>query len=207
MRPLDITTLETQLRAAIDAGNAAEITRLGDLIDRHERDNPKAVASLASAALWYASAGLRVFPLRAGSKIPHPGTHGCKDATTDETRIRQWWTDRPDSNIGIATGHLIDVVDVDGVSGQQSRVAHWDDIFGQVDADKVAVVMTPRPGGMHIYVPAQGEGNSASIVPSVDYRGAGGYVVAPPSVITEGDNPGIYIFLSAPRFNAIATAA
>lgn len=207
MRPLDLNTLETQLRAAIDRDDAAEISRLGDLIDRHERDNPKPAVTLGSAALWYASVGLHVFPLRAGSKIPHPRTHGCKDATTDSAQILQWWTEIPDSNIGIATGHLVDVVDIDGVVGQQSRTCHWDDMFAAIDHDKVAVVMTPRPGGMHIYVPAQGEGNSAGIVPAVDYRGTGGYVVAPPSVISDGANPGTYTFLSAPRFAELATAA
>ncbi len=42
-------------------------------------------------ALWYASEGVAVFPLRPGRKDPElPG--GFKNATRDETQIRDWWT-------------------------------------------------------------------------------------------------------------------
>jgi len=49
-----------------------------------------------------------------------PGKHpraenGFKAATTDEGIIRQWWTQGPDANIGVATGAAsgFDVLDVD----------------------------------------------------------------------------------------------
>lgn len=35
----------------------------------------------------------------------HPDTpHGVKDATTEETTITQWWTEKPSANVGIAMG-------------------------------------------------------------------------------------------------------
>jgi hypothetical protein len=61
----------------------------------------------------------------------------------------------------------------------------------------VAKVLTPRRPGMHLYVPAQGRGNKAAMYPGVDYRGQGGYVVAPPSVT----DVGAYRFLGTPNFN------
>jgi hypothetical protein len=56
---------------------------------------------------------------------------------------------------------------------------------------------------MHIYVPAQGDGNSAHLFEGIDYRGAGGYVVAPPSV----NEQGAYRFLGTPGLADLATAA
>jgi hypothetical protein len=174
-----------------------------------DEDTPKPVVSLLSAALYYASMGLRVFPLSPGSKIPFKGSDGCLGATSNPELIRDWWGDDPDSNIGLATGYLVDVIDIDGPAGQKSRVDHWADIFEQIDADSIAKVTTPRPGGMHIWVPANGQGNAAGILPGVDIRGAGGYVLAPPSILVEGrckpsDTPGTYRFLGIPQLDGLA---
>lgn len=195
---------EVKLRAAIDAGNADAIRAAYVDVERLTPVRPQ--VTLLGAALYYAEVGLRVFPLRPGTKIPFAGSNGCLGATTNAELIRDWWGDDPDANIGIATGHKVDVVDIDGAPGQKSRVDNWEEIFSKVDADNVAKVLTPRPGGMHIYVPANGQGNSAAILPGVDIRGAGGYVLAPPSVLIEGlckptDTPGTYRFLGTPRFN------
>lgn len=36
-------------------------------------------------------------------------------------------------------------------------------------------------GGTHLYIKPTGDGNTAGLRPGIDYRGDGGYVVAPPS--------------------------
>jgi hypothetical protein len=78
-------------------------------------------------ALSYAARGWPVFPLHSinhrkcscgHSKCTSPGKHpktinGVKDATTDENQIRTWWGAGPDSNIGIATGGGLVVLDAD----------------------------------------------------------------------------------------------
>jgi hypothetical protein len=51
-----------------------------------------------------------------GSLVPH----GVKDATCNRARILAWWTRHPQANIGLATGHLFDVLDVDGPTGAQA---------------------------------------------------------------------------------------
>jgi putative DNA primase/helicase len=50
----------------------------------------------------------------------HPITqHGVNDATTDRNRIRNWWAESPDANIGIAAGSEsgIIVLDIDPRNG------------------------------------------------------------------------------------------
>lgn len=222
MTPLTLAEAEQDLTAAYLDGNPERIAAAEALVDK--LDVPKAAPTLASAALWYVEQGFPVFPILVGRKIPSPKCvackdkgcpgpeacghelcHGFKDATTDRATVADWWTRFPHANIGLATGHLFDVVDVDGPLGQASRAKHWDDIFGQIDADAVAKVLTPRPGGMHLYVPPTGDGNSTSIVAGVDYRGLGGYVLAPPSVIAAGgkDHPGTYRFLGTPSLDVL----
>lgn len=175
MRPLD---LEQQLRDAIDHGDTAEISRLGNLMDAEEQE--RRTPTMLASALWYAEQGLRVFPLQPGAKIPHKGFKWRDEATDAPDRIREWWTTRPDANLAVATGHTVDVIDVDGPVG----VVSWARMRGLPPA--LGRVSTPRPGGNHIYIAASGRGNRAGVAPGVDYRGLGGYVVAPPSVNSDG---------------------
>lgn len=181
MLPYTLTDAEAELRDAINTGDPTQIDLLAVTIDAMTAATQQ-VTTLA-AALWYAEAGLHVFPIQPGEKTPYPGTHGCKDATSDPDTIREWWEHWPDSNLAIATGHLIDVIDIDGLIGQQSRCGNW----GRFESLHVlAKVSTPRPGGMHLYVPTAGEGNKAGLLPGIDYRGAGGYILAPPSSTPKG---------------------
>lgn len=178
---------EVELRAALAAQDWVEVARVTPLLDALDA-SPQGAVSIVSAALWYAERGLKVFPLRPMSKLPRPGSRGCKDATSDPDLIRQWWREEPNANLGIATGHVVDVMDFDGVQGHAS----WGEAFPDPalpwghGVEVLATVSTPRPGGLHVYLPATGGGNRAGFLPCVDYRGLGGYVVAPPSITDQG---------------------
>jgi len=109
-----------------------------------------------------------------GSLVPH----GVKDATTNRARVLAWWTRHPQANIGLATGHLFDVLDVDGPTGAQAirtlAAAHG-------LASSGPLVRTGG-GGWHFYLAPTGLGNvHPAGLEQVDWRGRGGYVVAPPS--------------------------
>lgn len=150
----------------------------------------RADALLLSALDYAHRLRLRVLPLRPGSKIPLggaqccDGTHanGCTTATSDPALVARWWREHPAANIGIATGDRVDVIDQDGPEGAISwarigRADAWPAVLG--------IVLTVRPegGGVHRYVASTGDGNGTKIAPGIDYRGRGGYVVAPPSII------------------------
>ena len=178
--PTPTQTLEADLAAAIKAGDSTRIDHLGAQL---EQNPPQPPASILAAALWYATLGLRIFPLQPHTKLPLKGCKWAAEACSDPATIRQWWTVTPDANVAITTGHIVDVIDIDGPLGQ---VWHYSKPDMNDQLGVVGVVSTPRPGGQHLYVPATGLGNKAGRWPGVDYRGTGGYVVAAPSHNEQG---------------------
>jgi len=191
--------VERELREAMARDDWQAVERLSVVLDRI--GVPQRPSNIMGAALWYAEQGMHVFPLQPRSKLPYPGTRGCKDATTDPEQITRWWREHPLSNLGLATGYVVDVVDFDGVRAHAAWGELWADVPSMdlvPGAPLLATVTTPRPGGLHAYVVATGEGNRANMVAGVDYRGRGGYVVAPPSYTDTGSyaflrpfNPGL----------------
>lgn len=135
---------------------------------------------LLAAALRYAEWGWPVFPLKPGGKQPAT-RNGFKDATADADRIRVWWDATPDANIGLPTGIAFDVIDVDVPAG----VMPYSQLVGDRLVPDAHGQVATASGGLHLYIPATGDGNRAAILPGIDYRGAGGYVVAPPSTLGE----------------------
>jgi hypothetical protein len=198
--PTKLEALYDRWTGAIAQGNRELEKQLEAQITELESQPPR----LLDAALIYAAWGWEVFPLlplaraaeiaqREGmplSKVAKRPTtkHGFKDATTDTDEIRQWWERHPDSNIGVATGHLFDVVDVDthkgGMDSYRRLVAAEDDA-GHGPIPDVHGKVATTSGGWHLYVQPMGYGNTAdtgkSPLPGIDFRGRGGYVVCPPS--------------------------
>lgn len=148
-----------------------------DRRDRYTPPPPTKSVPMLAAALWYAAQDLTVFPCRAGSKLPAT-PHGFKDATTDEGRIRAWWADMPAANIGVATGGLADVVDCDSWEGA--------DAFADIGEPPPLLGVSITPRGRHYWIPATGRGCSTRLRPGLDWRGTGGYAVAPPSATSDG---------------------
>lgn len=163
--------------AAIQREDMGEAGRLEALLNK-----PVPASALGPPALWYAKQGWAVFPLAPNGKQPllpkRHGGNGLHDATTDPDRVRAWWTRYPEANIGLVTGTAgFDVIDIDGPTGARSLADLGDGVLPDVHGKALT------PNGMHLYVLSTGDGNRAGVRPGIDYRGVGGYVVAPPSQI------------------------
>jgi putative DNA primase/helicase len=137
-------------------------------------------------AQHYARQGWPVFPLVAGGKVPliarDRGGRGCHDATLDLNRIEHWWIQEPQANIGIATGgrSSLLVIDVDVKDGR--------DGINSVQALETPRTFTVRTasGGYHLYFlmpPDAPVSIGQGLLPGVDWRGTGGYVLAAGSIV------------------------
>jgi len=142
---------------------------------------------LIDAAMAYGEIGLSIFPLQPVTKIPYAGTRGVLDATTDLIRVEKHWSRYSNSNIGIATGFAHSVLDVD----TKNDAPGWDSAhrlnrFGLLQS-AFAQSSTPSGGG-HLFFAADDEGNhtAGGANHGLDFRGVGGYVLAPPSVLDVG---------------------
>ena len=146
------------------------------------------IEHLRKHANWYARRGLRVFPCKPRDKVPATA-HGCKDATTDPAQIAAWWDGTYLYNVGLATGGGVVVLDVDI---NHSAGKYGDETLAELEAQHGPLPETwmclTGGGGVHYYFacddPALTVGTG--FAPGLDYRGAGGYVVAPPSLHANG---------------------
>lgn len=137
------------------------------------------IKSSRDVAHVYARLGWPV--LRLAGKVPTT-TRGCHDATTDHSVIASWPSD---ANIGIRCDRLL-VLDVDPRHGGDEEIATLVNEHGRLGARTVA---RTGGGGWHALfsLPAgrlRGKVMMPSGVPSrgLDLRrGAGHYIVAPPS--------------------------
>jgi hypothetical protein len=134
------------------------------------------------AAHRYAEAGWSVFPCAPDSKLPLT-QHGFLDASSSHRRIETWWKTSPAANVAIATGRPgPDVLDID-VHPDGSGWAALNQLkrAGLVP-DAGAVIRTPSSGG-HLYYAGSDQRNGHLPGHHLDFRGLGGYVVAPPSTV------------------------
>lgn len=162
-------------------------------------------ARMMAAALLYAKWGWPVFPLHtpvgngcscASPQCGNPGKHprtrnGFKDASTDPATITQWWTDWPGANVGLVTGPAsgLLVLDVDPRNRGDETL---DELIRQVGRLPDTPEVMTGGGGRHFFfrwddaLATCRKGLGAGL----DVKGAGGYVVAAPSLHASGRHYG-----------------
>jgi Bifunctional DNA primase/polymerase, N-terminal len=170
------------------------------------------------AALALASRGLSVFPITPHKKFP-PLVAWKSMATTDQNIITDWWTQWSDCNIGVATGKKsgVWVFDVDMKKGKngEAELRRLEKQHGKLPATVESI--TPH-GGRQIWFKMPDNEVKCSVEKiggGLDVKGDGGYVLAPPSFVSDDDGAGGYIwsvdcakaFAEAPRWLLEATGA
>lgn len=141
--------------------------------------------SVLDCALEYSARGLSVFPLMPNEKRPvGPWARYQRNRASDDELEAMFSDDA--LNIGIAQGPVSGcfVVDIDGPEGEES----WSKLCQRHEFETPTA--TAKTGkGRHLYfrIPKGATvRNAQGILPGVDIRGEGGYVVAPPSVHPDG---------------------
>lgn len=156
---------------------------------------------LLASALEIAAWGWRVFPLhhpvnvggcscKQAEKCQSVGKHPrIKDwqvhASTDPTRIEEWWRRWSYANVGIVTGETsgIVVLDIDPGHGGEESLEEWQRRHGRLPATCESLTGS---GGRHLLFQHPGvpiaNKQSWDEFPGLDIRGDGGLIVGPGSL-------------------------
>jgi P4 family phage/plasmid primase-like protien len=146
---------------------------------------------MLTAALGYTAQGLAVLPLTPDNKTPlgRLAPKGFKDATSDPERIKWFWGAEPRANIGIACGTRsggLFVLDVDNHNADGKEALRlWLEETGA--ALPQTVTADTGGDGLHYYFrDKEPVSCRTGVMPGVDIKGEGGYIVAPPSIHPSG---------------------
>ncbi len=137
------------------------------------------MSDMLEAALSWAARGVPVFPCHDKQPLVKRGVH---DATTDSKTITSWWVKWPKAQVAGAMGAPSGLwaVDVDGTEGEDSLAAAIK-LYGPLP---VTLEHRTGRGGRHLIFKFEKStviGNRGAMMPKVDVRGTGGYVILPPS--------------------------
>lgn len=136
-----------------------------------------------------ARAGCHVFPCKSRQKLPAI-KEWQKHATNDAAKIQQWAAKFPDCNWGVAADRFKDgallVLDIDHRSAKDGEASLLALLAERGPLPPTFEVVSPN--GRHLYfsVPVAARQGVDVFGPGVDVRSAGGYVIAPGSVLPAG---------------------
>jgi hypothetical protein len=153
--------------------------------------NPEKDLNILQAALGYAKSGIPVFPCNPDKSPMLSG--GFKSASCDYGTVEHRWRRSPNALIGMVTGNASGffVLDIDckGTVNGFDTLAALEERYGALPVTRT--VKTPS-GGEHRYfkMPETDPPLSCStgkLGPGLDTRAEGGYVIAPPSMNSNGN--------------------
>lgn len=155
------------------------------------------------AALDYLRLGWSVIPIEPRGKRPLIRWQVYQFRQADSKEIAEWFRRWPNANIAVVTGAVsgLVVLDIDPRHGAAASLEQLEREHGRFAG--TATTLTGG-GGQHLYFARSGikTRNRAGILPGIDLRGDGGYVVAPPSVHQSGQR---YRWQRSPDVSRLAT--
>ena len=131
---------------------------------------------ILTAALKYAESGFSVIPVQRNKK-PFIAWEKYQHERATPDQIREWWQKYPNANVAIVTGGIsgLNVVDFDSPEARET-------IEEKIPQSLIYPISTTPRKGWHYYFQSQnGLGNSIGFIDHADFRGEGGYIIAPPS--------------------------
>jgi len=160
--------------------------------------------SIHQHALDTAARGYRVFPIApdgtpfANCKKP-ACKHGFKDGTTKPETINGWWGKNPKFNLAVATGGVLNVLDLDFKTGglpPWPEPPRWTEhpfvltLSPEELRDLESAIIQTTPQGYHFFFGVGPEGSFPSrageLCKGADTRGTDGYIVISPTTICGG---------------------
>ena len=135
---------------------------------------------MLNSALTYVKNNFKVFPLKVNSKSGQVLKSWKEEATSDEEKVKQFWKENSNYNIGVKTGNGLVVIDVDVKNGKDGRI-----IFNEYSKSfpETFTVKTPNGGYHYWYLVNREIPCKVNLYEGIDIRGEGGYILSPPSVV------------------------
>lgn len=158
-------------------------------------------SSMLGKALEYIDLGWKIFPLHtAKNSACSCGNQNCSSAakhphikewqkccSNNSDQIKEWWDKWPEANIGLATGSssALVVLDIDPRHGGKESLQ---ELVRKNGMFPKTLTSNTGGGGYHLFFkePMIKITNRTNVLPGIDVRGEGGYVVAPPSFHQSG---------------------
>lgn len=148
------------------------------LVAEHPSSTPTTTLEWAT---FYASLGWSVVPVRPGEKMPAVPWTPYQRERADAAQLHDWFT-VGGYGIGIITGEVsgMFVLDFDGETGQE--------LLSRLEREHGALPVTPNAltpgGGLHVVLqhPGRPIPTRKNVLPGLDVRGDGGFIVAHPSM-------------------------
>lgn len=132
--------------------------------------------TILEVALNYREMGFSVLPVQKNKK-PYIAWEKYQKEIAEVELIKQWWERYPTANVAIVTGEIsnLNVIDVDSEQAMNALAEILPDTLVTPTA------RTPRGGWHYYHQSMNGLGNAIGFMENCDFKGNGGYIIAPPS--------------------------
>jgi hypothetical protein len=162
---------------AVEAAKIQQSIRIGELSQGR-------LNSILDTAISYRRRGFSVIPIKPKDKKPLIQWERYQTEAPSEEQIREWFSQWSDANLGLVTGAISDciVVDLDSEEAKEKLKS----VIGDYDLATVPRSRTGKGWQLFFKHPEVSIPNRAGVLPNMDVRADGGYVVAPPSIHPNG---------------------